>query len=262
MNSSRVSSKQSSKTALNAGNAMRLNRWLASCGLGSRRSVEELITSGRISLNGQICTFLSSNVSANDEVCLDGKPLSPDKELLYIMLYKPRGYVVSHADEQGRQTVYDLLPPEAKKLNYAGRLDKNSEGLLLLTNDGALINALTHPSFKVEKVYRVDISPALPMRSINQLRQGVDIEGGRSLPAGVFIKSRSEKGMTLKIAIREGRKRQIRQMVEAVGGKVHALKRLQFGPLVLKNLPLGSWRLLSPPEIRALKKITDKGKKP
>lgn len=260
MSSSRASSARSSKTASNAGEGIRLNRFLAENGLGSRRKTEELISSGRISINGQVVTDLGRRVQPlEDEVMVDGKRLGVTKELIYLVLNKPRGYVVSHADEQGRQTIYDLLPPEARHLNYAGRLDKNSEGLLLLTNDGELINRLTHPNFKVEKVYKVEVSPSLSRKSISQLREGVPIEGGMTLPAGVYVKSEHEGGMSLKIVIREGRKRQIRQMVEAVGGKVRSLKRLQFGPLMLKNLATGAWRPLNPIELKALRYISDKG---
>lgn len=259
MNSSKTSSKQSSKTASSAGSGIRLNRWLASCGLGSRRKMESLITSGRIAVNGQICQDLGVRIGKEDEVTLDGKPLQPAIQPMYLILNKPRGYVVTRTDEKQRQTVYDLLPPEAAHLNYAGRLDKNSEGLLLFTNDGELINQLTHPSFSIEKVYKVDVKPPLPYSAIRSLREGVVIEGGPTRSAGVYIKSRSEKGMSLKLVIREGRKRQIRQMIEAVGGKVIALRRLQFGTLTLKDLQPGCWRPLTPTEVRALRKLC-KGK--
>ena len=156
-----------------------------------------------------------------------------------------------------RPTIFDLLPPEAKGMNYAGRLDKNSEGLLLLTNDGELINRLTHPSFKVEKVYKAVITPPINKKSIQMLRQGVPIQAGTTAPAGVFVKEQKEGSMVLKIVIYEGRKRQIRQMIEAVGSKVMNLKRLQFGPITLKNLPLGHWRPLTPGEIRSLKSICE-----
>ena len=262
MSSSRVSSGRSSKTASNAGEGIRLNRFLAENGLGSRRKTEELISSGRVSINGQTVTDLGRRVNPlEDEVKVDGKALGITKDLLYLVLNKPRGYVVSHADEQGRDTIYKLLPVEAANLNYAGRLDKNSEGLLLLTNDGDMINLLTHPNFKVEKVYKVDVTPHLSRAAITQLREGVAIEGGMTLSAGVYVKSEHEGGMTLKVVIREGRKRQIRQMVEAVGGKVKSLKRLQFGPLMLKNLATGAWRPLNPIELKALRYICDKGKK-
>ncbi len=253
MSSSQNSTKPSLPTALKSGDGLRLNRYLADCGLGSRRKAEELILSGRISVNGKVCQDLATRIEADkDEVLLDGKALSAKKEKLYLILNKPRGYVVSQSDELGRNTVYDLLPEKGQQLAYAGRLDKNSEGLLLFTNDTALINLLTHPSHKVEKVYKVDINKPLRKSELDKLRTGVEIEEGKTQPAGVYVKQESETSMTLKLVITEGRKRQIRQMVEAVGAKVKSLKRLQFGPLKLKDLPVGRWRLLEPMEVRAL----------
>jgi len=253
MRSSKNSSKPSCKTASNAGDGIRLNRFLADCSLGSRRKAEELITSGRVKVNGQVCQDLSVHIcDPEDMVEVDGKRVSASREKLYLILNKPRGYVVSRSDELGRQTVYDLLPEKAANMPYAGRLDKNSEGLLLFTNDTALINLLTHPSHKVEKVYRVVIDRALTKKDLDLLRSGVEIEGGITLPAGVYVKSSGEGSMSLKIVITEGRKRQIRQMIEAVGGKVRSLKRVQFGPIMLKDLPAGRWRALDTMEVRAL----------
>ncbi len=253
MRSSAGSIKPSSKTASKSGEGLRLNRYLADCGLGSRRKVEELISAGRIKVNGEKCTDLAQRVDlANDQVSLDGKELSPKQEKQYLILNKPRGYVVSQSDELGRQTVYDLLPERSRSLSYAGRLDKNSEGLLLLTNDTKLINLLTHPNYKVEKVYKVDLDRPLKWSELEKLRHGVEIEGGLTLPAGIYVKQQTETAMSLKVVLIEGRKRQIRQMIEAVGAKVRSLKRLQFGPLKLKNLPTGRWRQLDPGEVRAL----------
>ncbi len=256
MSSSKTSLKPSSKTVSNAGEGIRLNRFLASKGFGSRRKADELIQGGRVSLNGQLCLDLGTKIDPNkDHVSVDGESLQTQEKLLYLILNKPKGYVVTHSDEKQRATIYELLPPEAQNMNYAGRLDKNSEGLLLLTNDGELINRLTHPSFKVEKVYKAVVSPPLSRKSIQMLRAGVPIQGGESLPAGVYVKEEKERSMVLKLVIREGRKRQIRQMIEAVGSRVMNLKRLQFGPLLLKNLPLGHWRPLTPSEIKSLKSI-------
>ncbi len=253
MSSSVSSTKTSSKTASKSGEGTRLNRFLADCGLGSRRKVESLITEGRISINGRICTDLAQRVEpAKDQVSLDGKAVTANQEKQYLILNKPRGYVVSQSDELGRETVYALLPEKSRQLAYAGRLDKNSEGLLLLTNDTALINLLTHPNYKVEKVYKVDIDRPLRKKELDALRRGVEIEGGLTMPAGIYVKSETETSMSLKVVITEGRKRQIRQMMEAVGAKVRSLKRLQFGPLKLKDLPTGRWRKLEPGEVRAL----------
>ncbi|MBW6513860.1 MAG: rRNA pseudouridine synthase [Candidatus Syntrophosphaera sp.] len=261
MNSSRSSSGTSSKTASKPGEGVRLNRWLAECGVCSRREADELIRRGEVRVNGEACADLSRRIDpAQDTVEHKGKKLERAQERTYLLLNKPRGYVVSRSDEFERQTIYALLPESAANLRYAGRLDKNSEGLLLLTNDGDMINRLTHPTHKVEKVYRVEINRRLGKKELDALRAGVRIEGGITHSAGVYVKSSTESGMTLKLVITEGRKRQIRQMVEAVGAKVLRLKRLQFGPLLLKDLPTGRWRLLTAAELRALKFITEKAK--
>ncbi len=239
---------------------LRLNRFLADCGLGSRRKVEALVTEGRIKVNGKVCTELGIQIDpAVDKVEADGKELSAITKKVYLILNKPRGYVVSQSDELGRQTVYDLLPESAAGMAYAGRLDKNSEGLLLFTNDTSLINQLTHPSHKVEKVYRVEIDRPLKYKELELLRSGVEIEGGITLPAGIYVKSESEKSMSLKVVITEGRKRQIRQMIEAVGARVRSLKRVQFGPIHLGDLPTGRWRRLEMMEVRALFSEKTKG---
>ncbi len=259
MSSSPSSTKRSSKTASNPGKGLRLNRFLADCGLGSRRKVEELITDGRILVNKEVCTDLSRRIEpGRDEVSLKGKgPLELRQHQIYLMLNKPRGYVVTKKDEFNRQTIYDLLPSDAGDLRYAGRLDKDSEGLLLLTTDGELIDRLTHPRNKVEKVYKAEINRRLSKKELDTLRQGVVIDGGLTRSAGVFVKASTECGMTLKLVLTEGRKRQIRMMIEAVGAKVTQLKRLQFGPLHLKELPPGRWRPLTPGEVRALKHATE-----
>jgi 23S rRNA pseudouridine2605 synthase len=245
---------------LKPGEGTRLNRWLAECGICSRREADELIRSGKVRVNGEPCLDLSRRIGPGDRVSCQGQELRRITEKVYLMLNKPRGYVVTHSDELQRETIYSLLPDSAANLRYAGRLDKNSEGLLLMTNDGELINALTHPKRKVEKVYRVEINRRLSRKELEDLRHGVQIEGGVTLPAGVFVKNDGGQGMTLKMVITEGRKRQIRQMVEAVGAKVLRLKRLQFGTLMLKDLPLGRWRPLSGVELRSLKSLVENPK--
>lgn len=243
------------------GKSIRLNRFLADCGLGSRRKVESLITDGLISINGTICRELAQTVDPeSDRVRYAGKELTVQEKNIYIILNKPMGYVVSQKDEYSRKTVYDLLPEQFASLPYAGRLDKNSEGLLLFTNNGAMIKHLTHPSGKVEKVYRVWVEPKLRKSAILALRDGVEIEGGKTMSARVNVKSENDASMQLKISITEGRKRQIRHMIEAVGGKVKSLRRVQFGPIILGDLPLGRWRPLLPPELRELQKATQEQK--
>lgn len=258
MSSSIKSSKQSSRPVSKPGKTYRLNRYLADCGLGSRRKVESLVTDGKIVVNGKVCTDLAMQITEDQDIVqYSGKELKRKQDKIYIILNKPAGFVVSAQDEYSRKTVYDLLPEKYANLPYAGRLDKGSEGLLLFTNDGELIKQLTHPSHKVVKSYRVDIDKKLSHNDLIRLRNGVEIEGGVTQKAGVFVKKHDESGMTLKIEIHEGRKRQIRQMIQALGAKVVALRRLQFGPLVLKDLPVGRWRELTPAEIFALRRATD-----
>ncbi len=176
MKPSTISSKTSSKTALKTGKEIRLNRFLADAGLGSRRKVEELITTGLISVDGEICRDLATMVDpAKTKVLYQGKELSKEKDFHYLLLNKPRGYVVSRADEYSRKTIYELLPEFAAQLSYAGRLDKESEGLILLTNDGELIQKLTHPTQKIEKVYRVVIDKKLLRSQLEHSGRAVEI---------------------------------------------------------------------------------------
>ncbi|HRY83899.1 MAG TPA: pseudouridine synthase, partial [Candidatus Cloacimonadota bacterium] len=175
----------------------RLNKFLAESGLGSRRKVESLIQEGRISINGSVCRELATRIDPDqDEVRLDGEAIKAREKFYYLILNKPRGFVVTRSDEQGRRTVYDLLPEFAAAAIYAGRLDKDSEGLLLFTNDGDLVNRLTHPTFKVEKVYKADIDRKLSRNQLELLRTGVEIEGGKTRSAGVFVKSETDNAMT------------------------------------------------------------------
>lgn len=232
---------------------MRLNKYLAKCGLGSRRKVEELILDGVIIINGEKCRDLAYTVDVeNDEIRYLGKKLKLPESDFYLILNKPSGYVVSQSDEFRRNTVYDLLPANFKSLPYAGRLDKASEGLLLFSSDGELIRRLTHPSFKIEKTYKLRVAPPLRKAQIESLRSGVEIEGRMSLPAKVYVKSKSDESMELRIIITEGRKRQIRNMITAVGSSVKNLRRVQFGTIKLDDLPVGRWRPLLDEEVRAL----------
>jgi 23S rRNA pseudouridine2605 synthase len=244
---------------LKPGEGTRLNRWLAECGICSRREADELIRSGKVRVNGEPCLDLSRRIGPGDRVSCQGQELRRITEKVYLMLNKPRGYVVTHSDELQRETIYSLLPDSAANLRYAGRLDKNSEGLLLMTNDGELINALTHPKRKVEKVYRVEINRRLSRKELEDLRHGVQIEGGVTLPAGVFVKNDGGQGMTLKMVITEGRKRQIRRMFSAVGNKVLTLHRRRFGMLTDAGLALGQARPLSPQEVERLRRAAEEG---
>ena len=260
MSSSDHSLETSSKTASKPGKAVRLNKFLAESGICSRRHADDLISEGKVTINGAVCTDLGIRiVPGKDLIVMDGQAVKAQSRYTYIMLNKPRGFPVTKSDEFERKTIYSLLPKEFKSCNYAGRLDMDSEGLLLITNDGDMIQALSHPRMHIEKVYRVDINQRLSRHQLDQLRSGVEIEGKKTLPAGVFVKKNDDGRSTLKMVITEGRKRQIRLMIEAVGARVLNLKRLQYGPLKLGDLVPGQWRLLNKYEIGALRKLKDKG---
>jgi pseudouridine synthase len=235
---------------------IRLNKFLAEAGLGSRRKVEELITGGRVFVNGVKVTELGTQVDPNDDaVELDGKPVKTAERKVYILMNKPRSYVVTRQDEFERKTIYKLLPDFAQNCVSAGRLDKDSEGLLLITNDGEVVQALTHPTHKVGKMYKVEVDRPLYKKQLEDLRRGVVIEGYKTKPAGVFVRSNKEGKVVLKMVISEGKKRQIRYMIEAVGRKVIALRRIQIGEIELGKLPAGMWRLCSRQEIGYLNSL-------
>ena len=231
---------------------MRLNKFLASCALGSRRKVELLITDGRVKINWVLCTDLSTTVDPEvDEVRVGHNIVKPSEKKIIVMLNKPRGYVVTKDDEFKRKTVYDLLPDFASKLHPVGRLDYDSEGLLLLTDDGDLTNKITHPSGKMEKIYKVVVKGKINMESVKKLRSG---EGSDFQSAKVFLKSSSDEKSELRIGITEGKNRQIRKMMELIGHEVISLKRLQIGELKLEKLSVGMWRFLTDREILGLVK--------
>lgn len=189
------------------------------------------------------------DVDESSEVTLDGEPLAPEPREVYA-LHKPRGVVSTARDTHGRRTVVEFVP-STSRLYPVGRLDADTTGLILLTNDGDLANTLTHPSFQVEKTYRVTVEPApVSEAALRQLREGVELDDGRTAPANV----RQLEAGVLEVKIREGRKRQVRRMAEAVGHRVTALERTAFGPLRLENLPEGEFRRLAPAEVERLRK--------
>ncbi len=235
---------------------VRINRYLADAGLGSRRKVEELVSSGAVQINGKVATELSTQITPGaDEVKVEGRLIHPADKKVYLLLNKPRQYIVTRQDEYDRKTIYKLLPDFAQNCVSAGRLDKDTEGLLLVTNDGDVVQALTHPTKKVEKVYRVEVDYPLSTKQLAQLREGVLIDGYRTQPAGVFVRSNRQGAVVLKMVITEGKKRQIRLMIEAVNRKVLSLKRVQIGEIELGKLPLGMWRECSREEVRYLQNL-------
>ncbi len=233
---------------------MRLARYLAHSGAASRRAAERLIAEGRVTIGGEVVTDPARDVDERSGVALDGVALAPEPREVYA-LNKPAGVVSTARDTHGRRTVTEFVPSQ-RRLYPVGRLDTDTTGLILLTNDGDLANELTHPRYEVEKVYRARVEPApVPEAALRILREGVELDDGRSAPARV----RQPEAGVLEIAIREGRKRQVRRMCEAVGHRVTALERVAFGPLRLERLAEGDFRRLSPAEVERLRKAPRRG---
>ena len=228
---------------------MRINKYLATCGLGSRRSVEELIKKGLISINDKVVLDLSFDVSSEDIVKYKGKVLSLVEDKVYIMLNKPKCYITSTKDEQGRKVVLDLLKGCKYKVFPVGRLDYNTEGLLLLTNDGDWANNITHPSNHISKTYVVTTKYMLTNKQMNMIRNGIVIDGRRTLPAKIELIDKDEKYYIYHITIYEGRNREIRKMFESLELKIYSLKRIQIGTLTLGDLEDGKYRYLDKKEI-------------
>lgn len=229
---------------------LRLQAFLARAGVGSRRKAEELIRQGRVRVNGRVAV-LGQRVNPGDVVEVDGKPVEPPRERIVLALHKPRGYTTTRHDPHAQKTVFHLLP-DIPGLHPIGRLDRDSEGLLLLTNDGHLTLRLTHPRYGVKKVYRVYTERGtLPPAICQRLVEGVDLEDG---PARALACRPAQGGALLTLA--EGRKREVRRMLKAVGYPVKRLIRLQVGPIRLGHLPPGRWRQLSQEEVESLLRET------
>ncbi len=235
---------------------MRLNRFLASCGVASRRKCDGLIKAGRVKIDGKVVTALSTTVSPDkDRIEFDGKVLRLPGNEIFILLNKPKGYLSTVADGRGRPTVMDLIPSFSERLYPVGRLDLNSEGLLLLTNSGKIAFRLTHPKYGIEKVYLAEVKGVPDKQDLNQFEKGLLLEAGWTAPAKVEIVWVDRNRSQLKITLHEGRKRQVRYMCEAIGHRVTSLRRIQFGNLKLGNIELGKWRRLTSQEIDSLRKL-------
>jgi 23S rRNA pseudouridine2605 synthase len=227
---------------------MRVNRYLALCGLGSRRSVEDLIRFGRVTVNGER-PELGLSVTEADDVRLDGKPVKPAEQFSYLIFNKPPGYLCSRGDTHDRPTVYDLLPPEYQTLHYVGRLDMDSRGLLFFTNDGAMTAALTHPSQGVLRTYAVRTTRPLSEEDTLDLLGGIEVE-----PGVVFRAAEVEQTPTgYRLSLREGKKREIRRLLHALHHHVTDLKRISFGGVRLGDVPEGKFRVMTEEEIGTLK---------
>ena len=236
---------------------MRINKFLAHAGLGSRRSCEQLVLESKIRVNGKIIKDLATNIDPqNDIVEYKNQKLRLSSNKIYLMLNKPVGYLVTAADPFERQTVFDLLPEFKEHIFPIGRLDKNSEGLLLLSNDGNFAQKITHPSKKLPKTYLVKAKGRIYFRQLRDLREGVQLEDGKTIPAKVFIKSfnKAQNMTKLRMIIYEGRNRQIRRMLKAVESSVIELKRVQIGEINIGKMPKGEWRYLKEKEVRSITK--------
>lgn len=235
--------------------SIRLNQWLARAGVASRRGAEELIRAGRVRVNGRVERNPATRCGpGRDLVELDGRPITICRPLVVIALNKPAGYTTTRRDPHARRTVMDLLTDAPAGLHPVGRLDTNSRGLLLLTNDGDITFRLTHPKYGVKKVYRVRVNGVPRERTLEQLRRGILLADGRTSPADVKLLSTKDSSALLEVVLVEGRKRQVRRMFAAVGHPVADLQRIAVGPVRLGRLPEGKWRQLNPAEVTNLKK--------
>lgn len=237
-------------------NKIRLQKYLSECGVASRRKSEELIQLGKVKVNGHIAVIGSKVDPKRDKVTVRGKNITANTEKMYIMLHKPRGFVTTAKDENGRKCVTDLVKDIPVRLFPVGRLDMNSEGLLLMTNDGEFANKLTHPSYHINKTYRVTVKGDVVDEKIIKLREGIVLDGEKTLPCDCFIAERKPDRTVLIFIIQEGRNRQIRRMCEAVKLEVLRLKRTEIAGVKLGMLPRGSWRPLNEREMRRLNSVT------
>lgn len=235
----------------------RLNKYLASTGVASRRGADKLIAEGKVKVNGKVVTELGTNINEkNDTVTVEDVIVKPETELKYVMFYKPKGCITTVSDEKGRKTIYDYLEDlKIPHLFPVGRLDYDTEGLLLLTNDGDLAYKLTHPSYEVPKTYLVKVAGEMPEHKLAQLRKGVMIDGEKTKRAKVKLLDYKDDISKLQITITEGKNRQIRKMIEAVEKEVLFLKRIAIGDLRLGGLARGGYRFLNDFEVEYLKNL-------
>ena len=231
---------------------IRLQKLLSQCGIASRRKAEQMIIDGHVKVNGKTAQ-LGDKVRPTDKVFVNGKRVLTNAKpsYRYIMLNKPRGYVTTVSDELGRKTVMDLVDCEAR-VYPVGRLDKDSEGLLILTNDGSFANALTHPKHNYAKVYRVTVKPSVNDEMLEKMRNGIEIDGRKTAPCDINVITEEDGRVVLEFILREGRNRQIRKMCEAVGLQVARLKRISIGPVKLGMLQTGKTRRLTDNEVHKL----------
>jgi 23S rRNA pseudouridine2605 synthase len=235
---------------------LRLQKLISQAGVASRRAAEKLIAEGRVTVNGETVTEMGTKADpARDDIRVDGRRIKATERLRYILLYKPAGYVTTRSDPQHRRTVIDLLRGVREYVYPVGRLDYDTQGVLLVTNDGDLAAKLTHPRHQVDRTYEASVAGMPDDEAIDRLRRGIPLDGRRTQPADVLVvnKGRRDRNGVLIITIREGRNRQVRRMLEAVGHPVESLRRIRFGPLGIRGLRPGDWRDLTDAEVEKLK---------
>lgn len=231
---------------------IRLQKMLADCGIASRRKAEEMIAAGKVRVNGSIAKVGDKVDPKKDKVTVKGKPVESRAQDVYIMLHKPRGFITTMNDEMDRKCVAELVREIPERIYPVGRLDRDSEGLLLMTNDGAFANAMMHPSKHVPKTYRVTVRPSITEDQLTQMAVGIEIEGRKTAPADVRVLSQEPGRVVLEMVLHEGRNREIRKMCEALGLEVARLKRIAIGPVRLGMLQPGKWRELTGEEVKRL----------
>lgn len=244
----------------------RLQKLIATAGIASRRHAEELITAGSVTVNGKLITELGAKADPDrDHIKVKGKLINPQlqrHEKVYVLLNKPKGYLTSLADPEDRPLVVDLLPSSLGRLHPVGRLDFNTEGLLILTNDGELTNVITAAKNQIEKVYRVKVKGVPTDKAIDRLRRGISIgEGERTAPADIRKVRRSESNAWFEVVLHEGKNQQIRRMFDEIGHSVLKLARTQIGPLTDERLRVGEWRMLTISEVKRLMKAKRPGRR-
>ncbi|MCY0901586.1 MAG: pseudouridine synthase [Firmicutes bacterium] len=232
---------------------VRLQKVLSQAGVASRRHAEELIAAGRVMVNGVMVTQMGTKVTALDEVTLDGKRIGGQANLVYVLLYKPAATVTTTRDPEGRKTVMACLRGVTERVFPVGRLDYETDGALILTNDGDLANRLMHPRFGIEKTYRAIVSGKVTSQEVEALSSGVLLDDGPTAPASVRLLGTDGLTSTVELRVHEGRNRQVRRMMEAVSHPVLSLTRTAYGPLDLRGLRPGTWRYLSPEEVAQLR---------
>lgn len=231
---------------------VRLQKMLADCGIASRRKAEELIAAGAVKVNGQVAQIGDKVDVQKDKVMVHGRNVARRPKHIYVMLHKPRGFITTMSDEMERKCVAELVSEVPERIYPVGRLDRESEGLLLMTNDGDFANAMTHPSKHVPKTYRVTVRPGVTEDQLTQMAVGIVIDGQKTAPANVHVISQEPGRVVLEVVLYEGRNREIRKMCEALGLEVARLKRVAVGPVRLGMLQPGQWRNLTGEEVKRL----------